>query len=569
MNSNFDIEKIITKSNELTVKVNGFFLHSKYDPKKEALQFVKKNYKANNLHILYGYGLGYIPEAFIDLLGINEELLVIDPLYDLLNSEINPKVRIFRDIEEIGFNKILDVKIEKYNRRIHVIQSPNYDKLANDGYKAMLETIMEKAKLNRINENTIRFFAEDWQKNYLFNLYNGIGDKSLIDLKAKFDLPIVVVSGGPSLTKQLELLNQVKGQFLIIAAGSTINTLLSSNISPDFVVSVDGSIANYNHFKDIYSKDITYIYSYTSHFGIRKSFEKSAFIFNTMGEEKMKKHFETISNLEIPNIAGGGSVANFAFTIAAYITSGPIAIIGQDLAYTNNRTHAENNKHYRVIDEELKKARGMFLTEGYYNDEVLTDYVFLSMKKSFESLLIPIKKDREVFNCTEGGIELEGFEKLSFNEFCQRNLKNIIVKKDIPNFQVGQNRTILLEKMKKELDIYRKIKIYLIDNLSLLKINYSKNSFLESTLKKLNKNDMKLKKLIGEVSMNSILDPITINTQNNFLPSPNESALDSFQRVFNQNKVLYSSLIEALDMTVEYTQEIILKIEENEVEING
>ncbi|MEK4244730.1 6-hydroxymethylpterin diphosphokinase MptE-like protein [Psychrobacillus sp. FSL K6-2684] len=569
MNSDFDIEKIITKSNELTVKVNGFFLHSKYDPKKEALQFVQKNYKANSLHILFGYGLGYFAEAFIDLLGINEELLVIDPLYDLLNSGIVPRVRVYRDIKEIGFNKILDEKIEKYNRRIHVIQSPNYDKLANVGYKAMLEFVTEQAKLNRINENTIKFFAEDWQKNYLFNLYNGIGDKSLIDLKEKFDLPIVVVSGGPSLTKQLPLLNEVKDQFLIIAAGSTINTLLSFNISPDFVVSIDGSLANYNHFKDIYSKHITYIYSFTSHFGIRESFEKNAFIFNTLGKEKMKEHFESISNLEIPNIAGGGSVANFAFTVAAYISSGPIAIIGQDLAYTNNRTHAENNKYYKIIDEEFKKERGMFLTEGYYNDEVLTDYVFLSMKKSFESLLVLIEKEREVYNCTEGGIHLEGFEKLPFKEFCQRNLKNEIVKKVIPNYQFKHNRTILLDKMKKELDVYRKIKNYLIDNLRVLKSNNSNKYFLENILKKLNKNDEKLKKLIGEVSMISILDPITINIQNNFLPFPNETAIDSFQRVFNQNKVLYSSLIEALDMTVGFTQELISKIEENEVEING
>jgi len=569
MNSDFDIEKIKTKSNELTVKVNGFLLHSKYDPKKEALQFVKRNYKANSLHILYGYGLGYIADAFIDLFGINEELLVIDPLYDLLNSGIEPKVEVYRNIEEIMFNKKLDAKIEKYNRRIHVIQSPNYDKLANDSYKEMLEKVTEQAKLNRINENTIRFFAEDWQKNYLFNLYNGIEDKSLIDLREKFDLPIVVVSGGPSLTKQLPLLNEVKDQFLIIAAGSTINTLLSSNIIPDFVVSVDGSLANYNHFKDIHSKQITYIYSFTSHFGIRDSFEKTAFIFNTLGKEKMKDHFESITNLKLPNIAGGGSVANFAFTVAAYITSGPIAIIGQDLAYTNNRTHAENNKRYKVIDEEYKEARGMFLTEGYYNDEVLTDYVFLSMKKSFESLLLLIDIEREVYNCTEGGIHLKGFKKLPFLDFCQKNVKNTVVKKDIPDHQIGQNRTILLIRMKKELDIYRKIKNYLIDNLKLLKIKNSNNSFLESILRKLNTNDEKLKKLIGEVSMISILDPILINIQNNFLPSPNETAKDSFQRVFNQNKELYSSLIKALDFTVGYTEDLITKIEVNEVKKNG
>lgn len=569
MNRDFEIEKMITKSNDLTVKVNGFFLHSKYDPKKEAYQLVEKNYKANSLHILFGYGLGYIAEAFIEKLGSNEDILIIDPLFDLLNDGIEPKGIVLKKLEDDIFKKIIGTKIEKFNRRVHVILSPNYDKIANDYYREMLGIVAKQAKLNRINENTIRFFAEDWQKNYLFNLYNGVSDRSLLELKGKFDLPIVIASGGPSLTKQLPLLNEVKDQFLIIAAGSTINTLLSSNIIPDFVVSVDGSIANYNHFKDIHSKQITYIYSFTSHFGIRESFKKTAFIFNTFGKEKMKNHFEKITNIELPDIAGGGSVANFALTVATYITSGPIAIIGQDLAFTNNKTHAENNKHYKVIDEEYKKARGMFLTEGYYEEAVLTDYVFLSMKESFESLLLSIGKGKEIYNCTEGGIHLKGFLKLSFKKFCQNNIKDEIVEKNIPNFQDKQNRTILLETMKKELETYSKIKDFLSDNLKLLKANNSNYSFLASVLKRLNKNDEKLKKLIEEVSMNSILDPITINIQNNFLPSPKETAKDAFQRVFNQNKELYSSLIKALDLTVGYTEELISKIEENEVVKNG
>jgi len=563
------IEKVITKSNEITAKVNGYFLHSRYDPKKEAIQFVEKNYKPNSLHILFGYGLGYFANALIEKLGVDDDILVIDPYYDLLNEGIEPKVKVVKNIEEVNFNKILNNKIEEFNRRVHIIQSPNYDKINNDIYKQLLEIVNEKLKLDRINENTIRFFAEDWQKNYLFNLYNAVGDKSLVELKEKYDLPIVIASGGPSLTKQLSLLYQIKDKVLIIAAGSTINTLLSSNIIPDFVVSVDGSIANYNHFENINSIHTTYIYSLTSHYGIRKSFEKPAYIFNSYGKDKMKNHFENLTKLDIPLIAGGGSVANFAFTIAAYITSGPIAIIGQDLAYTDNKTHAENNKNFKKVDDEYKKTRGMFFTEGYYTEEVLTDYVFLSMKESFENIMNLIGGGREIYNCTEGGINLKGFKKLPFKDFCRNNIQSSVVKKNTLYKNKKIDRRTLLKKMKKELDLYNEIRKILNENLKVLNANNPNNSFLSSTLKKLDRNDEKLKRYIEEVSMVSILDPITLNIQNNFLPVPNESAKETYKRAYNQNKELYSRLIDALDFTVKYTEELISKIVRNEDEQNG
>ncbi|KQL36755.1 motility associated factor glycosyltransferase family protein [Psychrobacillus sp. FJAT-21963] len=569
MEKEFEIEKIVTKSGVFTVKVNDYYLHSKYDPDKEAKQLCEKNFKPNNFHILFGYGLGYFANALFEKMGTYEEMLVIDPLYDLINDGKDSRVTVIKDIEGELFKKIIITKIAKFNRRIHMIQSPNYDKILNNSYKLVLDIINEQAKLNRINENTIRFFAEDWQKNYLFNLYNAVGDKSLFDIKGKYDLPVVIASGGPSLSKQLPLLNTIKDKIIIIAAGSTINTLLSSNIVPDFVVSVDGSLANYNHFKDIHTKQTTYIYSLTSHYGIRESFENPAYLFNSFGKDKMKNHFEKLTSIELPEIAGGGSVANFAFTIATFITTGPIAIIGQDLAYTDNKTHAENNKNHRIIDEEYKKARGMFLTEGYFKDEVLTDYTFLSMKESFEGLLSIVGKDRDIYNCTEGGVNLKGFNKLSFKDFCKIYIKNEPVKKVIPNDNVKHNRTNLLVKMKSELKIYHKIRNNLVESLYILKSNKSDSLFLENTLRNLNKNDEVLKKLIEEVSMISILDPITISIQNNFLPSPNESSKDAYNRVYNQNKELYSRLINALDLTVGYTEELIIKIEKNEVIKNG
>ncbi|MDF2065822.1 6-hydroxymethylpterin diphosphokinase MptE-like protein [Bacillus sp. Cr_A10] len=563
MNKDFKIERILTKSGIMTVKVNGFFLHSKYDPLKEAEQFIEKKYKPNNLHILFGYGLGHFANKLKEKFNEQDELLIIDPLAKMFSD--NPEIEIISEIYDEKFIMLLESKINKFNRRIQIISSPNYDKLMEEQYRDLLKMTKDRINLNRVSENTVRSFAEIWQRNYIYNLYNTTRDKSLLTLKDKYNLPVIIASGGPSLTKQLPLLKEISNYAIIIAAGSTINTLLKNNIQPDFVVSVDGSENNYYHFKDLNLNDTKYIYSFYSHYSIRESFVCDAYIFDTTGSSIVKKHLTHLTDMEYPSLLGGGSVANYAFTIANYISNGPIALIGQDLAYTDNKTHAEYNKNFFEIDEDFKKKRGIFSTEGYYGEEVLTDYVFFSMKNSFEKLRSLAEKDRKIFNCTEGGILLKGFSQISFRDFCDEyintNSKKDKILEDVNPVQTHLNKQLhLIEKMEIEVSKYKSIQQILMDSLKVLSLNKSATNFSTKVLKRLNNNDEKLKKLCEEVSFVSIFEPLTLNIQNNYLPLPNETSEEKYNRVFSQNKELYTGLIEAVDLTNEYTNQLILKI---------
>ena len=139
---------------------------------------------------------------------------------------------------------------------------------------------------------------------------------------------------------------------LLIVSGSTVNTLLKENIEPDYVVSIDSQEVNYNHFKDLKLKHAKLIYSMFNHYKIRESFYNDAFYFVQKNEKALASHLNNIVHTKVEGIYGGESVANYAFTIANYISSGPIALIGQDLAYTDTKSHAENNKHFKMITEE-------------------------------------------------------------------------------------------------------------------------------------------------------------------------------------------------------------------------
>ncbi|MBD7943039.1 motility associated factor glycosyltransferase family protein [Psychrobacillus sp. Sa2BUA9] len=556
-----DIERITCKSGDITIKINGFFLHSKYDPLKEAEQFVDMNYKPNHLHILYGYGNGYFYKKFKEKLKSEEELLIIDPIAKEIDIECYKEI--ITDIYEKKNLNILDKKIDKFNRRVNIIISPNYDKVMEEDYVEFLKLIKDRLNINRVTENTVRFFSEIWQKNYLLNLYYTTKDKSLIELKNKYNLPVVIASGGPSLTKQIPILQKIKDSVIILAAGSTINTLLKNGIEPNYVVSVDGSDNNYNHFRELNLSNTGFIYSLYSHYKIRKSFGGNGYIFDTTCNSVVNKHLTYLTNEIYPSLIGGGSVANYAFTVANYISSGPIALIGQDLAYTDNKTHAEFNKNYLEIDEDFRKKRGAFLTEGYFGEEVLTDYVFYSMKESFEKLITFTDKNRTIYNCTEGGVFLKGFTQISFQEFCNKYAENI----EYCNFEKScisstdiMKKFDLKDKMEKELKHYSDIKKILTESLDLISKNKSKIKFEQKTIKLLNKNDEKLKKIYQNVSIISLIDPITLNIKNNYLPNINESSKEKYIRVYNQNQELYSSLAKVIDIAEAYTNELIMKI---------
>ncbi len=558
------IEKIQAKSLDPTLKVNDFFLHSKYNPRKEAEQFAKSQYTENHVHLLFGYGLGYIAEALKKRLNENDQLFIIDPLFKKTESLMEKSdFNVMIDVTENNIELKLNSLLNDYNVNVKIICSPNYDKLFPDLYNLVLKTVKDVLSVNAVFFNTVNFFAEIWQENYIRNLCHVFKDESLSRLEKVYDLPVVIVSGGPSLTKQIPLLKRIKDNIVVIAAGSTVNTLLHYDIEADFIVSIDGSIANYNHFKDNTFHKSKLVYSIKNHYKIRDQFKGLAFSFIPSFEPGMHRHIEKMTQKQLPTLLGGASVANYALTIAQYISSGPIALIGQDLAYTDNKTHAEHNKHFSTVNDNFKEERRTFLIEGYDGEDVLTDAVFLSMKKGFEQIAEVSNEAGRFFNCTEGGVKIKGFTQKTFQAFWDDikpvRQKNQPIDDKVSVIDIPKWREFVC-KIEAEIKIYEEIKLQLNKGLRHLKENPSKIIFNQKAIKGLDKVDEKLKQLFGKVSMDSIVEPITMDVLKKFLPKHSESKEEEYKRVFEQNEVLYNRLLNATNLSRTYTENLLDEI---------
>lgn len=197
MIQDINIEKIQSKSLDPTLKVNDFFLHSKYNPRKEAEQFAKSQYTENHVHVLFGFGLGYIAEALEKKLNENDQLFIIDPLFKKTESLMDKRdFDVMIDVTENNIELALNNLLNDYNVNVKIICSPNYDKLFPDLYNLVLKTVKDVLSVNAVFFNTVNFFAEIWQENYIRNLFHVFEDESLSRLEKVYDLPVVIVSGG-------------------------------------------------------------------------------------------------------------------------------------------------------------------------------------------------------------------------------------------------------------------------------------------------------------------------------------------------------------------------------------
>ncbi|KOS66668.1 hypothetical protein AEA09_18210 [Lysinibacillus contaminans] len=563
--TNLDIQYEIKDNSLKSVKVNGFLLHSKYNPKKEAINFIKRHIKQDVFNIIFGYGLGYIEGALKELNFDYEKVLFFDPIEQFSEHSLKGYDVIFTSDLRV-MNDCIQKKVSFYSKEINIICAPNYDKLFPNLYAGLLKEIKDVQNLNIIYYNTTHKLSLQWQENSVRNMFYIYEGNSLGKLTKYYHSPVVVASGGPSLTKQLPLLRNIRDNVILIAAGSTIGTLLASNIEPDYVVSIDGSLINYTaHFKNLNLKKTSLIFSATSHFKIQKDFKNHKFAFIEPREEKYQQHIKRLLNIDLPSIEGGGSVANFALSIARYISSGPIAVIGQDLSFTDNKTHADHNKLAKTIDDTYLKENNTFKVEGYFGDKVVTDYPFYSMKTSFENIMLSIEDKDTIFNCTEGGVKIIGMQQLPFSKFIYDFVeKHNEVEIVFPSKnEIEYSKYIAL--LEEDLKIYTQIGFEYKRANKILEKNRPNNHFTDKTLKTLDSVDENVELLLRKVTMERIIDPITLDIMTKYKAEGEETHLEKYKRVFQQNADLYAKLLEATHTSMNFVRESIEEVKQLEV----
>lgn len=555
----YDITYSSTKVGRGTITVNGYFLHSKYDPIKEAIRFIDKEINEQFLTIIFGLGKGYIVDILSERQYSSNKIIIIEPITELESIGDTKDFTVIKSNDMKAIREIIEQRLTHFSKEIQVVNLPNYDKICTVEYKELLKTVKEIQMLNVVNENTVRRQSEFWQENQIKNTLYAYCNHSLDELEGKYNIPVVVASGGPSLIKQLPLLRKIRSNIVLIASGSTVITLQKEGFIPDYIASIDGNKGNYErHFLDNEFGSTQLIYSFSNHFEIQKHFPNASYAFVDINQSDLVNQLNKRYDFkEIPQLEGGGSVANYALSIARYISTGPIALIGQDLAYTNNQTHANHNLSAIKVTDELIKKRGAFKVDGYFDEEVLTDYSLFSMKKRFEEIIQTIKQPETIFNCTEGGVKIAGMKQISFEEFSVKFVESSIKKEIVMPAYKKRNIAKLIDIYLNELKKYNEIIVDAKSAMRLLDKVKEQGAFSQKILKELDKIDANIKIRKEKILMDSILSPLIMDVMLKYQEKSNETKEEKFKRAFAQNEELYSRLYIATEQSKKFIKEVL------------
>ena len=127
-------------------------------------------------------------------------------------------------------------------------------------------------------------------------------------------------------------------------------------------------------------------------------------------------------------------MATSAFQLAEELGGNPIVFIGQDLALTDGRDHAEGYLHVYQPERLAKIADSGFDVAGYYGGQVRTERQLLFYKTWFESR-IKAMPERLIINATEGGACIAGAAQLPFATVCQEIRSTSMRKTPLMGFQ--------------------------------------------------------------------------------------------------------------------------------------
>ncbi|EHJ7722094.1 motility associated factor glycosyltransferase family protein, partial [Campylobacter coli] len=249
--------------------------------------------------------------------------------------------------------------------------------------------------------------------------------------KNKFDNAIVV-SAGPSLTKQLPLLKACQDKAVIFCADGALSMLEKEGIVPDYVTNLDFTDLAMKFFQNKENKTSLNILSCATHPNVAHSLKAE----NCMIVLRNKALYQRFNFNDFGYIDTGTHVSHFSYTLALALGFKNIIMIGQDLAFDE-----EGNSHSKGFDfgekfsgeENIDKLKiPAYAGKG----EVLTHITWNDYRIKLEYLFACNEQKAKFYNATEGGARINFTEELSFKECCEK-----LLTKEKPQFELPKSLT--------------------------------------------------------------------------------------------------------------------------------
>ena len=286
-----------------------------------------------------------------------------------------------------------------------------------------------------IIENTRAARFSEWISHLAQNLHVLADTSPVTALSGSLEgIPAFIVGAGPSLDKNVKALADAKKKGIVIAVDVAGGALDRNGIAPHMLVSLEAlnlskQIANLSFVKDIILSP-----SLTGHPACLEVQAGHMMPFF----EALGPFSEVVKLAGVPGVIVGGSVSTVAFSLATLFGCSPIVLVGQDLAYSGESTHAsgtafdgcqvkrdEGGKNVAfTYNETITKVRAestlgaapardsLFLVPAWGGgSDVMSTASFNAFRLWFEIWATSMTGHVDLINATEGGSHIAGFRE--------------------------------------------------------------------------------------------------------------------------------------------------------------
>ncbi|ECQ8137526.1 motility associated factor glycosyltransferase family protein [Campylobacter upsaliensis] len=410
-----------------------------YEEFEERLKEFKEKYPLYPVLYFYGISNAFMIENLLQnpyhchLLVYERNLALLYTLLSSIDLSValaQKRLLIFNEVSQMEY--IFETQLFlAYSRTYFLELMSDFYAREQKEILALNSFLMEGFKKSILKQGNDPKDALQGIRQYVYNLDSMIKNPSLKELLAKRGAKFkscVIVSTGPSLSKQLPLLKEVQERVVIFAADSAYPILMQNDIVPDYVCMVERTDFTAEFFKhDFGNKDdkTTFLLASLVHPNAIEYLEKRG-----RNYILISKHLNFAQYVDLKAfglLPSAVSVAHMAFAIALELEFKELVFIGQDLAYNDvGHSHPKDYQHSANFESEAyEKIKVVaYGGEGF----VESHEIWIFFRQILEDL-VKYVVSAKIYNATQGGARIEGMIEKPFSECCKdfnENKQNLV-----------------------------------------------------------------------------------------------------------------------------------------------
>jgi hypothetical protein len=424
------------------------YLHSRHDPVAEAEHWANAvPIEEKYCFVVSGLGLGYHVRALFERLRGDAFIVCVEPSLPLISTALS-----CTDLSEVLGSKRFVLLTDDDKTRLHARLQPYSTlmmlgaqfvrhvpsaRLAEQAHAAITHVITEFVTFTRMSLMTLVGNSRITCQNIAMNLVNYVSTPPIDILKDRFaGDPAVIISAGPSLSRNIDQLADLKGKAVLCAVQTTLRPLTQRGIVPDFITSLDFHEMSRKFFEGVGDLSGAHLvaepkatWHVIDHYPGPVSLLDNAWARLVIGEELGARG----------GLPAGATVAHLAFYLAVYMGCDPIIFVGQDLAFTGHVFYVPGVEIHQAWRGEINRFNTMEQKEwdriarnrpilrrviGVDGGELYTDELLFTYLEQFEKDIAAVP--RTVINATEGGARIRGTQTMPLHDatqrYCQRDI---------------------------------------------------------------------------------------------------------------------------------------------------